>query len=145
MWDYEQNIPFVALAAQRFGNVTSKPADNFNQGGLSCSIDLKTGALGKGASFPKNSQLLWHEVHPDTHSQIAGINIPHWEFTITKITEIANHIPYIPYIGWDVVITEQGFKIIEGNSAPVLRTIQMHTPLLEDPRVRKFYKWHNII
>jgi hypothetical protein len=54
-------------------------------------------------------------------------------------------LPYIPYIGWDIIVQEEGFKIIEGNNHPGLDTLQAHRPLLKDPRVRKFYKAHGVI
>lgn len=92
-----------------------------------------------------SSQLLWHETHPTTHSQITGLTIPHWDYTKTTILEIAKYLSFIPYIGWDVVITEEGFKILEGNDFPSLAIIQMHSPLLKDPQVRRFYEKYNVI
>lgn len=144
MWDYDQNIPFIAMAMHRIGTTSSIPVDNWSQGGISCSIDLETGTIGKGASYAGGTQLVWHEKHPETHSQIRGVMIPHWEDLTTKILQIASDLPFMPYLGWDVVITREGFKILEGNSSPGLN-MQIHFPLLTDSRVRKFYKRFKVI
>lgn len=146
MWDYDQNSPFVAIAIHRFGTTLSIPVDNTSQGGLYCSIDLNTGKVGKGLSFSNDPvvSLLWHEKHPDTNAQIEGVSIPRWDATTTKLCEIANHIPFIPYIGWDLVITEEGFKVIEGNNCPAVLP-QVFSPLLKDPRVRKFYRRFKVV
>lgn len=54
-------------------------------------------------------------------------------------------LPYIKYVGWDIVITDDDIVAIEGNNHPALKVIQLHEPFLKDPRVRKFYKHYGII
>jgi hypothetical protein len=46
---------------------------------------------------------------------------------------------YIPYVGWDIIVTDDGFCAIEGNNHPHLGHQDM-APLLTDPRVRAFYE-----
>jgi hypothetical protein len=53
---------------------------------------------------------------------------------------MAQSVPYIPYIGWDVVITETGFRVIEGNANSDVDLLQVHKPLLVDPKIREFYR-----
>jgi hypothetical protein len=43
------------------------------------------------------------------------------------------------------VVTEGGFKVLEGNNHPGLALIQMHCPLLGDPRLRAFYTRHGVV
>ncbi|MCZ6677894.1 MAG: hypothetical protein O7E52_11660 [Candidatus Poribacteria bacterium] len=140
MWDADGQFPFIAIAAHRFGRTSTIPVDNWTRGGLSCLIDMETGTLSKGASYPTDSKVVWHEKHPDTNSQIEGIHIPHWESLKSAILEMAKEIPFVPYVGWDVVITDDGFKVIEGNHNSGLHHLQIHRPLLSIPRVREFYK-----
>jgi hypothetical protein len=144
MWDYQKNVPFIAASAHRIGRVHTIPVDNWARGGLYSSIDLETGTLGKGASYSGEAEARWYGTHPDTHAKIEGVKVPRWEAVKTKLLEIAGYLPYIPYVGWDVILTEEKFKILEGNPIPGL-DIQMHSPLLIDPRVRRFYKRYNII
>ena len=59
-----------------------------------------------------------------------------------RVLEVANARPFVPYVGWDVVVTgdDGEFSIIEGNSYPGLKSIQVHGPLLTDDRVERFYE-----
>jgi hypothetical protein len=145
MWDSETNKPFIATAVHRFGTDTSFPVDNWTQGGLSVRVDLETGKLGPGVSYPSAGKLIWQERHPDTEAQIKGVCIPNWSLLRDNIVMIAEAFPYIPYVGWDVVMKEQDFKIIEGNSFTDTNLLQVHGPLLKDPRVRRFYADHGVI
>lgn len=146
MWDMEQNQPFIASGEHRFGTRRSIPVDNVAQGGLFCAIHLETGEIGKAGAYMSDPdfRIQWYEKHPDTQALIEGCRIPSWTMLVTKILEIAGHLPFIPYIGWDLVITRDGFKIIEGNNFPSLEG-QIHGPLLVDPRVRKFYTKFQVI
>lgn len=92
-----------------------KPVDNFDAGGISALIDLDTGVvIGKGTfKDPFKSRKL--ETHPVTNSQITGIKIPYWKNILEMIKKAAVLIPTVRTIGWDVVITENGPALLEGN------------------------------
>ncbi len=83
-------------------------------------------------------------VHPDTGVEITGTKLPHWEYVTSKLLEVCREMAYIPYVGWDIVITERGFTVIEGNNYPDLGH-QYYGPLLVDPRVRAFYEAHGAL
>jgi hypothetical protein len=142
MRDYETHKPFIATAIHRIGRTCSSPVDNFSQGGLSCMIDLSSGILRRGVTYPSESVILWHDKHPDTGQQITGTQIPRWSQVRERILEIAEYLTYLPYMGWDVVITSNSFKIIEINSLSDVNLLQIHSPLLRDERVRRFYSCH---
>ena len=55
---------------------------------------------------------------------------------------MANNLAMVPYMGWDVVITEAGFKVLEINSLPGINLIQFFKPLLAEERIRRFYVRH---
>jgi hypothetical protein len=140
MWDDEQDKPFLAIAVHRFGRHSSGHVDNWTQGGLSAHIDLESGELGKGVSYPVSGKLLFYEKHPDTEKQIEGVRIPHWEFVKSTVLEIASALSFVPYIGWDIIVTKEAIKIIEGNNRTDVNLLQVHRPLLADPRVARFYR-----
>jgi hypothetical protein len=47
-------------------------------------------------------------------------------------------------VGWDVMVTDDGFQVIEGNKFSDVQVLQVHRPLPDDRRVRDFYR-HGII
>ena len=57
-----------------------------------------------------------------------------------KVIEISNSFPFLRYVGWDVAITEDGFKIIEANSLTSLGVLQRKGGYLDDHRLRKVFK-----
>lgn len=140
MWDIDEQCPFIAAAVHRFGRNSTAPVDNWTQGGLSCQVNLSTGMLSKGVSYPRESKLIWHEVHPDTKELLENVAIPTWEHVKEEVLRMAGSVPFLPYLGWDIVVTAQGMKVLEGNNYSDLNLIQVHGPLLNDERVRKFYK-----
>jgi hypothetical protein len=140
--DYKAHESFIACVRQRIGRTNSIPVDNFHQGGLACSVDIESGKIGPGVCFPRDSGIIRHERHPDTGVQITGAVIPNWNKIRARILEMADHLAMIPYMGWDVVVTEEGFKVLEINSLPGLGMFQVHQPVLDDERLRRFYETH---
>ncbi len=137
--------PFVPIAVHRIGTQKSSPVDNWARGGLSAPIDLETGTIGAAASPKPAGGVAWHSCHPDTGSQIAGIGIPHWPMVMQKLQQTIRSMPYLEYVGWDVVVTDSGFVVLEGNTMPGMNSLQVHRPLLTDPRVRRFFESHRLV
>lgn len=141
MWDPATDEPFLARAVHRIGTDKTKPMDNWSQGGISALIDLETGVLGSGAHYPTEGDLERHETHPDTGAQIAGVEVPGWAAVREELLSIADSVPYLPYVGWDLVVTGEGeFEIIEANNYPGMKSLQVHGPLCADERVERFYR-----
>jgi hypothetical protein len=145
MWDYNCNEPFIGFAVHRFGTGRSFPVDNWGSGALSASIDIETGVLGRAAAKPIGSKLQWHEQHPETREQIEGVSTPGWDSIKHRIVAIARKFASTPYIGWDLVVTDESFAIIEGNNRPSVDLLQIHQPLLVDERVAQFYRRHGVV
>lgn len=139
--------PFIARAAQRIGTSRSYPVDNFiaGRGGLSAAIDVDTGRLGPGALVSGRNRVEWHDRHPETAARIRGIEVPAWPEICRRMLEWCRRLSFAPCIGWDIVITRDGFSIIEGNSTPGMTMLQVHGPMLADPRVRRFYRHWRVI
>jgi hypothetical protein len=49
------------------------------------------------------------------------------------------HMPQLSFLGFDVLITDRGFKVIEVNSHSSLTRLQQYYPLLKDARCRRFF------
>jgi len=144
MWDHDAHEPFIPFAGHRFGRPSSSPVDNCSQGGLVTAVDVGTGVLGIAYAGHAESEMRAHETHPDTGAQITGVRIPHWDRVTSELLSLARGMSYIPYVGWDVVVTEEGFTVLEGNNYPDLGH-QFMFGLLEDPMTRAFYEAHDAI
>ena len=145
MVDPATEVPFVAVAVHRFGNKDSIPVDNWTQGGLSALLNVETGELGPGVTYPRKGRVEFHEVHPDTGSRICGVRVPGWTAARDKLLAAARAWSMIPYVGWDILMTDRGFVVIEGNSFTDIKLLQVHGPLLKDQRIRQFYLHHRVL
>ena len=139
MWDDETGSPFIAGAVHRFGCTATIPVDNFSQGGASAKVDLQSGRLEKIA-LVINDKLVFGEKHPETGEAVEGVTIPHWETVTASILDLAGTLKFLPLIGWDVIVTEKSLKLVEANSYPDVDILQTHSVILDDPRIRNFYR-----
>ncbi len=144
MWDMARKEPFIVYAAHRFGRPESSPTDNYSRGGVISLVDLETGALGPAYSDHGRAEPVWYESHPDTGTRIEGVVIEDWRRFVERLLQLCREMSFIPYIGWDIVLTDDGFCVLEGNNYPDV-TFQFFFPLLEDERVRRFYEHHGVI
>ncbi len=136
--------PFVAVAVHRFGMPDSGAADNWTRGGLSAEIDVETGVLGPGVQKPRSGALTRHDVHPATGARLTGLHVPGWTAVRDGVLAAAAQTPFLPFVGWDVIVTDDGFSIIEGNKNSDVNLLQVHRPLLGAADVRAFYTRHRV-
>lgn len=146
MIDPRTRNPFVARAVHRFGSSDSAPIDNWTSGGVSARIDRETGRLVECA-YRTDGGLQRVERHPGTDELIAGTRIPNWNRIVDELLGVAAAYPGLPYVGWDVVVTDDPpfFKVLEGNRYSDVDILQTYGPLLDDPRVRRFYAHHGVV
>jgi len=131
------NEVHVLTAGHRFGSSTTGYVDNFTQGGIAGAIDLATGVLEAAYIFDKKKYKI--DVHPDTKEQITHVAIPYWSQVLDELVKLHSAIGFVKYVGWDVAITENSFRIIEGNHVSGVNFIQLHRPLLINAVNKKFY------
>ncbi len=147
LWDYDRGEPFVAAATQRIGTSRSYPADNFRGGlgGVSSDLDLEAGITGPARGLDRAYQLFESSTHPETGARVEGLSVPNWDRMTAAFLEGARTFHAAPMLAWDVATTENGFSVVEVNGTPGLQVHQIHRPLLADPRVRNFYRYHRLI
>lgn len=134
----------IVAALQRIGNKKSEPVDNFNQGGGSAIIDLKTGRIGKmttAFSVDENGNRVFYSVHPDSGAQIEGMVIPNWDKLSNVVSEITRKIPFFKYIAWDFVVQDNGFALIEINLKSSLNLFQIHGGMRNDFLGQKYREY----
>lgn len=88
--------------------------DNLAAGNLAAPIDTETGKV-NGPGVYSDITKPDEEIHPVTGTPINGFQVPHWPQIIKLVKEAALHQPQNRSIGWDVVVTEKGPGLIEGN------------------------------
>lgn len=142
----DDNRPFIAAAVQKFGTRASAPTDNWSRGALFTPIDVDTGIMGSGLEdlARTRGKPVWHELHPDTGVRIEGAVVPRWPELTSVLLELLGALPIFSYVGWDMLVTDDSFYIIEGNPAPVVVSLQLVRPALADPRVQRFVSHHRI-
>lgn len=141
--------PFVAAAMHRFGRAASGGIDNWDAGGVSAGIDVRTGVLGQVAvQSTDGSGIEWTTTHPETGVRVTGTRVPAWDRVVDAVLDLADEYGWLwPYVGWDVVVTDDAgtVTVLEGNRNPGVEGIQTHEPLLSDDRVREFFERHNVV
>ena len=138
MHDYDEHRAFIGAAFHRVGTARSVPVDNLKQGGILCSIEVESGTIGPGLTWRPESGVEQVERHPDTGAPLSGKVIPSWDWVCTKVLRMADRFAFLPYMGWDIVVTREGFKVLEINSLPTLLW-QIHVPICQNPRAQEFF------
>ncbi len=108
--DKRQGIVYAFL---RIGN--GKVMDNVDQGGMAARVDLDSGKLLTVAA-DKAGNVFDH--HPMTGTPIIGFTIPYFEEAKQMCLEAMRKVPQVRFVAWDVAITADGPRFIEGNSFP---------------------------
>ena len=130
--------PQIIGAIMRFGVRESGQVDNVGAGAIYCGVDVRDGRMFRPRRYTDGSAIDADSCHPDTGVEIAG-HLPNWTIITSGIGEIARDFPQLRYIGYDVIITESGFKIIEMNSHQALGGVQDYYPLMENEYCRRLF------
>lgn len=92
--------------------------DNINTaaGGIMVDVDKHSGVI-QNSEFKRGNWYTPCPVHPDTSVALTG-TVPHWDMIIGGVKHIASELPQIEYMGFDIAITPEGYKVIEINVFP---------------------------
>lgn len=108
--DKKQGIVYAFL---RIGN--GKVMDNVDQGGMAARVDLESGKLLTVAADKAGNIF---DKHPMTGTSIIGFTIPFFSEAKQMCLEAMQKVPQVRFVAWDVAITPNGPRFIEGNSFP---------------------------
>jgi len=108
--DKQEGIVYAFL---RIGN--GKVMDNVDQGGMAARVDLESGKLLTVAADKAGNV---YDKHPITGTPIIGFTIPYFEEAKKMCLQAMRVVPQVRFVAWDVAITENGPRFIEGNSFP---------------------------
>jgi len=104
----------VEILGCRLRISVDSPVDNMAAGNLAAPIDEETGVVygpGVYSDITKQDQV----IHPITGVAIEGFQIPFWNECLDMAKQAALKHTQNRSIGWDIVITENGPGLIEGN------------------------------
>ena len=119
----------------RFGTSETGGVDNIGAGGLGVDLDILTGYYSN--AIKRNMESCPN--HPDTGVLIEGY-LPNWDDVVETILKIAESMPEIEYMGFDVAFTEDGIKLPEINRFPDFPKINKLTPTTMDYLLYKLQK-----
>lgn len=109
-------------AALRIGSGRG-PTDNLAGGGMLAPIDLVTGiaerAILLDMDMPQSI-----DYHPVTQASFADMVIPDWDEVKALVERGAKAFSFLPCIGWDIGITDQGPVVVEINTRPRCISVQ---------------------
>lgn len=96
--------------------------------GVTAVVNKETGEIAKGFYQNENREWIDCKEHPDTGVDITG-EVPHWEYILEKCMEMHEYMNELEYMGFDVIVTDNSFKICEINSHSGIRAVQYEYPL----------------
>ncbi len=110
-----QNVSVFA-AAFRIATSYSGKVDNLSAGGIAVGVnpDGSLRPLGKIKKLKDNFDTSLSE-HPDTHVVFADFRIAAYDQAVELVKKAHRFFYNVPSIGWDVVFTEDGVQLLEGN------------------------------
>ena len=112
----------ILAAVLKFGVGNDCITDNLSLGGIGAQIDIPSGIV---CSFGRDFNFHAYAHHPSTGTQILGLQIPYWDAAIDLVKEAHKRVPQCLFYGWDIAITETGVDIVEANSRPGTRIMQV--------------------
>lgn len=139
--DINTNEFKIFFAVQRIGTASTIPVDNGSRGGLVSKIDLDTGMLSEARCLHNRNV---YKFHPDSKAPIEGVVIPNWENVKREILALANKLPYMHFIAWDILLTQEDICIIEANTSSGVNIIQLWGGQ-RNKELGDFYRHHNVI
>ena len=89
--------------------------DNFCAGGVVYPLDVETGIVhdkgidGNGVEYM---------IHPGTEQCMLGVRVPTWNLLVDFVKSVAESIPQMRFVGWDLAVSKDGIDLVEGNHNP---------------------------
>ncbi len=121
--DGEPHILISVMYVGRSGDMVNK----WEEGALSIYVDRRTGTLGQGRTLPRFGTG-WYSAHPDNGASFEGLRLPDWDAAIQICLDAARRTPGCRMVCWEVLFTDSGPRLIEGNLGFGLTMLQVHTP-----------------
>ncbi len=141
---YERSTWSCIVSYARFGSSVSGGASNLSSGGIGIGFDFETGKFRDFAirykKFCADGNTILYK-HPDTGVEWKNEGLPNWQYVKQMLETVCNHLSSLSYLGFDVIITDDGMKLCEINTHPACDYEQvMCGPVLVRENARKFFE-----
>lgn len=135
---------FCTVCYARFGSSLSGGASNLSSGGIGIAFDYETGKYKDFAirykKFCEDGNVKLKE-HPDTHVEWSKESLPNWDKVKEMLECICSHVSSLSYLGFDVIVTNDGMKICEINTHPASDYVQVAcAPILCNEKAVEFFE-----
>lgn len=101
-------------------------------------VDVRDGSW-EGAKLIYANRVKEVAEHPDSHQPLSG-RIDDWDRLQDQIQGMSLYLNTYEYMGFDIGITDKGFRLMEINSHPEIRGFQCFRSMLSDPYVADYFK-----
>lgn len=137
----DENRPRIVASCIIFRIKKNVFSEKTYQNAIYCGVDINDGTMFGPCRYDTDKNIVYMPVHSDTGEEIKG-RIKNWDVMKETLIRLSLDFPQLCYMGFDIIFTEDSFKIIEINSLPGLWHTQCFYPMLKDERNREFFKKH---
>jgi hypothetical protein len=131
VFDHEDGPPITSMIIRLGSKAGDKVVCDYD-GTIYCGVDLETGRLFHPFIRSGDKQGVFYGTpltnHPDTGAVLENVQIPDFQQLKALLKEISSFIPMTPYLVFDIVPVDGGFKILEINSHGQVRNIEPFYP-----------------
>ena len=136
-YDYDLKRSVLTGAYMRFATDRSGYLEHVIHGGILAGVDITNGAMYRPLAFV-GDRFVDIATHPDTGAPITG-NVPNWQLIASKVLEISDTFPVTPHLTFDIIVTDDGFRVLEINSHSDISNIQIYYPYFKSATHRKLF------
>jgi hypothetical protein len=122
----ENNETEILTAVIKCGRKGSL-VDNLAKGGFSRGIDAQRGELQDVGILSDSIRNTWIHEHPDLHTPFKKSSIPMWSRIRTAVHEISKCTMFARMVSWDILLTNEGPVILEGEIDPRIDIMQSYS------------------
>lgn len=130
--------PACLFSFLRIGRAGQNDCVTHSTVGLTAAVDIRSGQIVRAFYVDPDGRYIDTETHPDTGASVS-FRIPGWDEIVRKCLEIHRDLSVLDYLGFDVIITEGGFKICEINSFSSPRAAQRAFPFRKNDPAREYF------
>ena len=111
--------------------------ENVSKYNIFMGLNTKTGEYGPG-KLTYVDRVICSDIHPDLGIPLSG-KIENYDELKHLVLGISERFNTCSYLGFDIGVTNKGFKCMEINSHPGIKYLQIFNPLLKNEQTKDFF------